>query len=495
MITRGTSVLISSLFIVYIFCISACHTDVIFDGPEIGLRFSLDTLRFDTVFTQAGSATRFVKIFNEEDEAVVINEIKLENASGFFRLNIDGIPGSNGQNIRIEARDSVYLFAEVTIDPDLPLSISPFIVENRILISANNSSYDIHLEAWGQNANYFPSRDSKGLVNFISCDFNEWVWDDPRPYVIYGALLIDSCELVIPAGQNVYVHGGIAINELGIYNDGILIFLTDGSLKTNGTADEPVIFQTDRLEPEFFDVAGQWSGILFTPGSRDNILKHTKIRNSIVGLSVDSSSFLRLEECEIAYTSGNGISASHAAIYAQNTLFYNNFGNAISLNYGGGYVFNYCTIVNTDNQQTAVTANNLRCSDPLCSGPIFINALYTEFNNCIIVGNDDDEISLLDANNGTDPTRFVYSFNNSIVSVDELLDADAFPNFFDNCVDCINLQSIDSLFIDIDSYDLHLDTMSIAIDKGVKIDPIFTDLEGNPRDIDTPDLGCYEFQK
>ncbi|NNK89606.1 MAG: hypothetical protein HKO89_03285, partial [Saprospiraceae bacterium] len=60
---------------------------------------------------------------------------------------------------------------------------------------------------------------------------------------------------------------------------------------------------------------------------------------------------------------------------------------------------------------------------------------------------------------------------------------------------CINYDTPDSLFIDLDFYDLHLDTMSIAIDKAMPIIPIISDLEGNPRESNLPDIGCYEFQK
>lgn len=478
-----------------LYSIQSCQSDEISTASEIPLSFSLDTLRFDTVFTEAGSATRFFKIFNELDQAIEIDEIKLDDNSGFFRLNIDGIAGPVQQNVRIEANDSIYVFAEVTIDPDLPLSISPFIIEDIISIQANQSQYQLRLEAWGQNAYYIPNRESQSQVNYISCDLGQWRWDDPRPYVIYGSLLIDSCEVIIPAGQSVYVHGGIAINELGVYNDGLIVFLPNASLKTEGTVEEPVRFLSDRLEPEFQGQSGQWAGIIFTSGSRNNELKNTKIKNAITGISVDSTSFLRMEECEISNTSGNALTASHASIYAQNCLFYDNLGNNVSLNYGGGYIFNYCTFVSIDNQETAVSANNFKCSDPLCQGQILVNGLYTEFNNCIIVGNETDEISFLDITNGDQPQSFVYNFSNSIVTVDELLDPDAFPNFFDNCEDCLNVESPNELFIDLDNYDLHLDTMSIAIDIGKEIIPIYTDLDGNSRQVDQPDIGCYEFQK
>ncbi len=484
----------SCLFVLLICCL-ACQDDNVSSELDIPLHFSVDTLRFDTVFTQAGSATRSFKIYNELDEAVILNSVSLNNAStSFFRLNVDGFAQNDAKNIRIEANDSIYVFVEVTIDPDNPLSISPYFIEESIFIQANNSNYTIQLEAWGQNANYIPNRQSGGRLNYVSCNFQDWVWDDPRPYVLYGVLLIDSCKLVLPPGTEVYVHGGIAINELGIFNDGLMVFLSNGSLRSQGTLEQPNLFKTDRLEEEFNEVQGQWSGILFSRGSFGNTISHTRIENSIVGISVDSAASVRIESSVIAYTGGSGISASHASIYAENSLFYQNGGSGISLNFGGNYLFNYCTIANYDNQDAALQANNIKCLTGDCS-EILVNNLNCNFTNCIFTGNDRDEISFLDFYESSNPQGFDFQFEHCIVKVDELLNADEYPNFFDNCNNCINLQNSDTLFLNLDEFDLSLDTSSIAIDKGKEIPFIDLDILGNFRESNAVDIGCYEFQK
>jgi len=71
------------------------------------LSFSVDTLRFDTVFTAQGSATRSVKIYNDRDQTIEISEIKLGRGDqSKFRINVDGIPG-DGTNIEIPPNDSI----------------------------------------------------------------------------------------------------------------------------------------------------------------------------------------------------------------------------------------------------------------------------------------------------------------------------------------------------------------------------------------------------
>ncbi len=474
----------------------SCQKESFVNSGQIVLGFSTDTLRFDTVFTEVGSITRSFKVYNHGDEHISIDRVAIRDGSkSFFRINADGIAAPVIEDLKILAGDSIYVFVEVTIDPDMPLSVSPFIIEDAIRIRAGDSEYSVILEAWGQNAHYIPDRYSNSRLTYYSCAMGQWEWNDEKPYVIYGSLVIDSCHLIMPPGTRIYVHGGIAINELGVYNDGLLILLENATLTTNGTPEAPVTFLSDRLEEAFEDVSGQWSGIILGKNSKDNELNHTVIRHSRVGISVDSAASVFMKACELGYIAGHGISARHANIYAENTLIYQTGLNGIQLGYGGNYNFNYCTVANYDNQETALFASNFTCSDPLCLDQVYLNTLNAHFTNCIFVGNSQDELTLVDATEGADPGTFNYHFRNCIVEVDDLLAPDRFPNFFDNCIDCINTQFGDTLFIDQDTYDFHLDTMSIAIDKAVPLLLPVSDKDGLPRETDFPDIGCYEFQK
>src|SRR5690606_10953119 len=126
----------------------------------------------------------------------------------------------------------------------------------------NGVTQNVLIEAWGQNANYFSSRFGKGGF-WSPCTAPLITWDDPKPYVIYGSLVVDECILDIPAGTNIYVHGGLAQTDNSqIYNDGYIIVLANGRINIKGTLEKPVIIQGDRLEEEFEERAGQWSGII-----------------------------------------------------------------------------------------------------------------------------------------------------------------------------------------------------------------------------------------
>ena len=114
--------------------------------------------------------------------------------------------------------------------------------------------------------------------------------------------------------------------------------------------------------------------------------------------------------------------------------------------------------------------------------------------NCIITGPSSDELGLDDFTRGTEPGLLNFLFEHCIVRVDEILDAERYPNFFDNCVNCLNTNENDILFRDEETFDYRLDTMSIAEQKAIPLNGISIDLLGISRDISMPDIGCHEFE-
>jgi len=320
-----------------LFTLASCEKDERFTTSSSDmLEFSLDTLRFDTVFTELGSATQFFKVYNKASESIRISKITLQgNQLSKFNLNVDGIPGDEFDEVIVLPNDSIYVFAEVTINPDMPLSESPFVVEDEVLFETNGNDQVVYLEAFGQNANYIPSRWHKDSIAVFGCGGGEVVWDDPKPYVIYGIVAFEECTLRMPAGTRVHVHGGLsrAFDDNGdpiIYNSGRLFIGPNASLVIEGTLEDPVIIEGDRLEEDFSDAEGQWTGVIFAPGSTGNSIEHAQIKNSLFGVYVDSTAELSLKNTQIYNTSGPGVFALHAKVDAENCLFYNNFTNSVA---------------------------------------------------------------------------------------------------------------------------------------------------------------------
>lgn len=469
----------------------SCRNDNFYEG-DIQLGYSVDTLRFDTVFTTLGSATRFVKLYNPHSETVKISSVSLESGqSSFFRMNIDGASGKSLTDIEILANDSIYVFVEVTIDPNNPVTYSPFVIEDRMLINTSSGEQFVRLEAWGQNAVYMGLA---GDFEDFNCQGGEIVWDDPRPYVIYGVLVINDCTLVWPPGTQIYVHGGVVNNQFGIYNDGVILVDSTGTLIANGTLQDTIVVQGDRLEASFQDDAGQYQGIRFLPDSQGE-LSHLTIKNSIFGVWADSVSTVKIDHAKIFNTSSVGLVALHANVDMSNTLIHSNGSHAVQCTYGGNYNFDYCTLASYSNDREAIRMDNYLCRDQFCF-EVTTNALNITIDNSIIVGSQADELFMDDISNGA-PGLYNYNFRNNIVRVDTLLDTPVFGTFFNNCIDCINVNSAsnDTLFVDVDNLDFRLDTMSLAEERALVLNGIDDDLDGNLRSNVNPDIGCYEFQQ
>lgn len=493
MILSNTIVNKTAIFgglVIFVGCLtllSSCFNEDFTPSQSADLSFSIDTLRFDTVFTEIGSITRSVRIRNLSEDNITIQEIKLTESDSKFRMNVDGLPGSSFQDIRINGQDSIWMFIEVTIDPDEPLSESPFVINETVEVSSGSDVSLLHLEAFGQNANYFPSRDAQGQVIGLTCNNGTIVWDDPRPYVVNGLLFIDSCGLVISPGTQVFVHGGIVRLGDQIVNDGGLFFLQDGSIDVVGTADQPVVIQGDRLEPAFNDVPGQWSGIRLLAGSQNNRFSHTTIRNSIVGIRADSASQVTLESCNIHNTANVGFIGIGAEAVINNSLFFNNAAQSILLSQGGNYELNYNTIANNINDQPGLFIDNFQCLDVDCE-QIAIRPNTTTIRNSIVTGSNPNEVVIVDITDGNTPESLNLSFSQTLLRIEETENLFDFESICDACL--INPEG--PLFLDASNDIYTLDTMSVGMNQGLPIPNVVTDLIGVLRDGMTPDIGCFE---
>lgn len=481
----------------YMYCFSllaimlliACQRDDYYEGSDVSISFSQDTLRIDTVFTTIGSTTRFLKVYNHQNQPILA-DFALENTNhAYFRINVDGSKGPLIKNVEIGANDSIYIFVEVTIDPDQPLSVSPFIIEDKINVSVNGTISKITLEAWGQNANYITPSKGKGKSYLYSCDFDAHTWDDPKPYVIYGILYIDSCTIILPAGTQIFVHGGIVRDAQSIFNDGLIVFLKDGHLDARGTPENPIVFQGDRLESTYKDVKSQWAGILFWQESQKNKMVSTIIKNAITGIRTDSLSELSMHGCKIYNTGGPGMIARYSKLYAENCLFYGSSSYGLQLIYGGQYTFNYCTIASYEGNNEAVILTDYYTTDPFDPSAYRTKPLKSNFTNCILTGNDEDEIGLI--NWSGDKANFDYSFTNCAFRVKDLLNPKNEPDFFEHCTNYISLNGREKLFVNFRNDDYKPDSAAVILNKGIYLQNTHTDIEGKSRKL-TPDIGCYE---
>ena len=152
---------ILSIILVILF---SCQKDDYADSDTEKINYTTDTLFFDTVFTTIGSSTRRFKIKNPNKKPIIISSLKIAGGNNSpFRINVDGVSAIDFNNIEIRAKDSIWVFAEVTIDPNA--GNLPFIVKDSIVFSTNGNIQDVKLVAFGQNAIYH--RPANGQSSFV----------------------------------------------------------------------------------------------------------------------------------------------------------------------------------------------------------------------------------------------------------------------------------------------------------------------------------------
>ena len=95
---------------------SSCRNDFETVASTGNLEFSRDTVYLDTVFTNIGSSTYNLKVYNRSNDDINIPTIALgDGEASNYRLNVDGIPGKTFEDITILAKDSIFIFIETTL--------------------------------------------------------------------------------------------------------------------------------------------------------------------------------------------------------------------------------------------------------------------------------------------------------------------------------------------------------------------------------------------
>lgn len=428
---------------------TACLKDPV-PVPAGRLYFSVDTLKFDTVFTSLGSTTLFFKVYNPAQVPVVVPLVVLGGGAGSpFRLNVDGVPGRRFENVRIEAKDSIYVFVEVTIDPTSALS--PFVVVDSVLFVLEKATQAVYLQAYGQDAHYYE--------NVALCNFT---MTDDKPHVFLGLVVVDTaCYLRVKEGAQLFfdLRAGIVVEGfLGVY----------------GSVAEPVVFRGIRRESYWQEVPGQWQGVFVLRGASAHI-ENARIYNATIGAYADSAQ-LTIINTVIANSLGSGLVAVASTVYAENILLYSSGEHLLAL-YGGSSTFVHATIagfqsVYLSRRKPAIFLANYY---ELTGGTQVPAPLQLTIINSILWGEKDTEVVANIKNSVPATINFSHSLLRNIPAR----------------VSCIECLTSDPLFVNDLAFDFRLQNSSPAINAGMPTG-VAADLEGKPRSDGMPDLGCYE---
>lgn len=481
----------------------ACKDEVFTLESGDKIEVSMDTIAFDTIFSRVGSVTKVFTVRNPHNKSIKLSKVYIEGGeSSNYRMNVDGSMGATHQNITIPAKDSLYIFVEVTIDPNG--GNLPMVVYDAVVFEYNNNNTSVVLEAFGQDVHLLRG-------NIVETQ----TWKNDKPYLVYYGVAIDSNHtLTIDPGTKVHFHN----------NASLIVW---GTLKVNGTLEEPVVFEGDRFDLGYGETAGRWGTIFIDSKSTGNEVNYAVIKNAIAGFQIgepredETVPSLVLRNTSISNMAYASIISYGAEITAYNSVFADSKYHGLLLLMGGKYNFYHSTV----SINGALEVNKYSTSYSRAGGRnVIAGALilsnwqpYTILNEYYLPERSDRFNDLVEANFYN---SIIYGNKAAEFTADTNTEA-AFNFYFDHCIlkqpeDSLDLSDesrYNELYLNeyprfvndtalLGDLDLRLDTLSPAKDIGdieivnQHLEYLEFDYDGNSRIVDgKPDLGAFERQE
>lgn len=444
----------------------SCREYTLSDDPSLRLTFSTDTLRFDTVFTNQGSSTLQLMVYNRNAFAIEIDRIWLDSAH-IFEVNIDGEQDlSRIKQMTINGGDSAFVFVRTRM---IKTGVnSAVLTEDHLHFHLKSGvTQAVCLEAYGQDVTRIRTKKVLNGYHFTST----------LPYLIFDTLRIDG-NVTIDAGSTLYMHSGACI-------------CITGDVTAVGSLDQPIIIRGDRLDRLFDSVpyayaGGSWNGIYLQADKPQQYdLAYVDILSGNIGLYCWSSCTgilpnLRMDGCRIHNHTLYGLVLIHVDALVTNTEISNCASYCVYCD-GGTQDFIHTTIASyygntnirlqpNDNykpEAAAVYIDNLSKTAP---------QTITSFYNSIITGYQKEQLIL------ATPIEQYYSgkFVGNYIGQDT---AKVFVNNYYKYKEYVY-------------YNFRLDSLSPArgIGDSIVALPYPLDRDGFSRAGIKPDAGCYQYR-
>lgn len=525
--------LLCLLFIGLMISISSCRKDFETVTNTGNLGFSKDTVYLDTVFSNIGSSTYTLKVYNRSDDDINIPFIKLDKPGSKYRMMIDGLTGldedNNGvgdgrifNNVELLAKDSMYVFIETTASI-ADANATDFLYTDDIVFGSSNGQQKVNLVTLIKDAFFlFPKRDVNGIkeslllgtdsstgqevrINGFELDENdpingnEYIFGNSKPYVVYGYAGVPSGRtLTINPGARVHFHASSGI----VVQPGATLKINGGvSINPDNPQENEVVFEGDRLEPLYEDIPGQWGAIWLRQGSINNYINHLTLKNATVGILVENCD-LKIQNSQIYNSANYGILARAAVMNQCENLVVNLAGQAtLACTLGGSYDFRHCTFNNNwrSSNQVAVLMSNYEEqadgtdeSNPLTKANFYNSIIYSS-NNVAIVLDDVDRTNTAGVDEGV---PFVFDIKNCLVKFRDqgtsLANKWEYAGIRNPTAENGNIKNQDPVFFDANANKLNIAPDSPASGKGSIAYLVPLDVLGKPRTSVPPDLGAYQ---
>ena len=459
------STIFGCLLVLFTLSTSSCGKHVILSKNN--LSFSKDTVVFDTVFTTIGSTTQQFKIYNKDSKTIKIDEIELMGGTNSkFSMNVDGLQGTQIKDLYIEGGDSLFVFVEVTLDPNG--TNLPLIIEDSIRFKSNEKNQFVKLAAWGQDA-YFHYK-----------DLNEGVWPNDKPHVIYGIAAvgypkIDSAKtLNIQAGTKIYMHKNA------------ILYVYKSTLNIQGTLGNEVIIQGDRLEQDYQNITGQFYGIYFQK-ARPSTIDYAIIKNGTSGVHLydedptNSDYTLTMTNTIIKNQARYGVFIfAGAKVKAENCIVAKNGTHALFVLQGGDFNFNHCDLLGYGSSTNPAVGISNYYND-YAAGQTNVSSIEEgKLYNCVVTGNLTTEFAMDTIHMSGVVLNF--DFKNTLLQSE--------VTYTDSFYDASVLWNGTPLFTNPTEFNFTFGQNSALQGNGINTS-VVTDILGNPRN-NPPDIGAIE---
>ena len=477
-------IIYSLLLIACVF--GACQQDRVSSDPSLQLSFSHDTVLFDTVFTEMGSSTRKIMVYNPNKNAINIEQVSMKDGK-YFHINLDGENDMEKlRDVIVRGEDSLFLFVRAYIAPQS--EDSPVFIEDKIAFKANGNIQEVTLQAYGQNVERIQGKNGLKIYQDLRLT-------NKKPYLFYDTIVVDG-DLTIEAGTTIYMHEGALIH---VY----------GNMNASGTKEQPIIFRGDRTDMLFDSVpyrmaSGQWDGIYLLYDGESALptytMNYVDILSGSVGLyaystNKDQCPQLSLTNSRIHNHSIYGLILQNIDATVANCEISNCASYCVYLA-GGKHDFVHNTIA----AYYGYPYTNLNIHSniiPEDVAAVYINNLsknmaktISSFKNCIITGGRKNNVVVATPLAENYEGKFVGNY----LRADSLAGAFAHDNVYAAEEDTAVFRNIYYKSKEYHYYDFRLDSLSPArgiADSIIAVDyPM--DRDGNTRK-PHPDAGCYEY--
>ena len=473
-------------WIVYIVCALAligCREYRVSDDPSLRLTFSADTICFDTVFTEQGSATAQLMVYNPNKNALVVDKIWLEDGEA-FRVNIDGEPDyESGKEFTIFGKDSILVFIRVT-------DFGPMAENGAILIEdllhfhlATGTTQDVVLEAYAENAARLGHLGRRTEIE------GDYTFSAEKPYILFDTILVGG-KMTIEAGARLYMHQGASLVALG-------------DVEALGTKNKPIYIRPDRMDNLFDSVpylyaAGGWNGFyLQSEEAKNYTFSYVEIVSGNVGISCVSTGkgmlpTLRMDGCKIHNHTLYGLVLEHMDALVTNTEISNCGLYCVYCN-GGKQDFVHSTVAS----YFGYTNIRIQSAKKENTAAVYIDNLsktgeptVTSFYNSVITGYLSNQLVL------ATPIEQYYEgvFSHNYLKTDTLLASSTKDNTYWQETDTAVFRNTYYKYKEYIYYDFRPDSLSPlrGIGDSIVALPYPTDREGVSRALMRPDAGCYQ---